>query len=207
MRLFSSITIPNSVTSIGRGALSRCTVLTNITVSSDNTQYSSKDGVLFNKNKTKLVAFPGGKSGSYAIPDSVTSIDKTAFNGCTELTIYGHDGSYAETDAQNNNIPFVAINPDVISEIIFAKTETNLTAGEKETLSFKASSVGGTGTKKYAVWYKKSSATDWTLAQNYASTTSVSIKPNYTGTYDVSVKVMDGEGTIIKKAFTIKVTA
>ena len=68
-------------------------------------------------------------------------------------------------------------------------------------------STGGTGTKKYAVWYKQSSASSWTQAQDYKTTTTVSFTPKHTGKYDVSVKVKDGAGTIVKKALTLTVNA
>jgi hypothetical protein len=64
-----------------------CTNLTSITVDNANANYSSLDGVLFNKNQTTLITFPGGKGGSYTtIPNSVTSIGDYAFNQCTNLT-------------------------------------------------------------------------------------------------------------------------
>ena len=43
---------------------------------------------------------------SIVIPDSVIEIGNSAFFGCTGLTIYGVKGSYAETYAKENNIPF-----------------------------------------------------------------------------------------------------
>ena len=82
----TSVTIPNSVTSIGEGAFAVCTGLTSINVASDNSNYCSVDGVLFNKDKTTLIQYPGGKQGAYTIPNSVTSIGETAFYGCTGLT-------------------------------------------------------------------------------------------------------------------------
>ena len=83
----TSITIPNSVTSIGSSIFYNCTSLTSIEVSGNNKNYSSLDGVLFNKNKTELITYPFGKTDSeYAIPDSVTSIGDYAFYGCTSLT-------------------------------------------------------------------------------------------------------------------------
>ena len=46
---------------------------------------------------------------SVTIPDSVTSIDWFAFYGCKKLTICGKTGSYAETYAKDNSIPFQAV--------------------------------------------------------------------------------------------------
>jgi hypothetical protein len=43
-----------------------------------------------------------------SIPGSVTYIGALAFNECPNLTIHAPAGSYAETYAKENNIPFVA---------------------------------------------------------------------------------------------------
>jgi hypothetical protein len=82
----TSVAIPNSVTSIGYAAFYSCTSLTNFLVDAANSVYSSLDGVLFNKAQTTLIQFPGGRGGSYAIPNSVTSIGQSAFSSCTGLT-------------------------------------------------------------------------------------------------------------------------
>jgi hypothetical protein len=82
----TSVTIGNGVTSIDHSAFSTCSSLTAFTVNSGNTAFSSQDGVLFNANKTTLVAYPGGKSGAYTIPNSVTAIGDSAFAYCSDLT-------------------------------------------------------------------------------------------------------------------------
>jgi hypothetical protein len=51
-----------------------------------NRFYSSVDGVLFNKSQTTLIECPGGKAGSYTVPNGVTSIGDNAFSGCASLT-------------------------------------------------------------------------------------------------------------------------
>lgn len=81
----SSITIPDSVAKIYENAFSSCGSLTEIAVSSSNPNYSSQDGALFNKDKTKLLCCPAGKSGTYITPDTVSEIGIGAFSGCRNL--------------------------------------------------------------------------------------------------------------------------
>ena len=82
----TSVAIPASVTSIGACAFNGCLRLTSINVADDNADYSSKDGVLFNKEMTTLMQYPARKTDTqYAIPNSVTSIDDSAFY-CSDLT-------------------------------------------------------------------------------------------------------------------------
>ena len=99
-----SINIPNSVTTIGAGAFRDCDSLTSITIPSSavtiignpffswhgNLNNESKafiyeDNVLFNKNKTTLIAYRA-KETNYTIPNSVTTIGDEAFWGCKSLT-------------------------------------------------------------------------------------------------------------------------
>ena len=83
----TSITIPNSVTSISGEAFENCTSLTAINVASENSNYVSVNGVLYNKDKTTIICYPAGKKdNNYKIPDSVTEIDDYAFNGCISLS-------------------------------------------------------------------------------------------------------------------------
>lgn len=75
-----SITIPASVKKIDFDAFFNCRVLARIDVDENNVNYSSKDGVLFNKTQTELICFPAGKiTYGYTVPNSVTQIGYEAF--------------------------------------------------------------------------------------------------------------------------------
>ena len=83
----TSVIIPSLVTSISSSVFYGCIRLTSISVDGSNTSYSSSNGVLFNKDKTILIAYPPGKTNTfYAIPNSVTSIDYNGFSNCDNLT-------------------------------------------------------------------------------------------------------------------------
>ena len=83
----NSITIPQGVTSIGDSAFSYCTSIEHFDVDKNNANYSDEDGVLMNKEKTTLIAYPlGKKTDSYKIPNSVISIGDGAFSECSSLS-------------------------------------------------------------------------------------------------------------------------
>ena len=95
----TSITIPDSVTSIGKGAFENCDSLTSINVASDNRYYSDENGILFNKEKTELIRYPGVKSeDAYTIPDSVEKICRGAFHQCERLKDIVFNKSLKEID-------------------------------------------------------------------------------------------------------------
>ena len=57
-----------------------CSQLAEITVDEENPYFSSENGVLFNKDKTTLIAYPEGKKDrAYTVPQSVTAIQGCAF--------------------------------------------------------------------------------------------------------------------------------
>ena len=75
-----------NLTTIGDGAFGDCTSLTAITVNANNPAFSSLAGVLFDKSQTTLLQYPGGMSGGYVIPNTVTNLETDAFYYCSRLT-------------------------------------------------------------------------------------------------------------------------
>jgi hypothetical protein len=80
-----SIIIPNSILSIGEEAFDSRKMVS-IDVASDNPNYASINGVLFDKNISTLVRYPSGKKGAYSIPNTVSVIGEYAFENCKDLT-------------------------------------------------------------------------------------------------------------------------
>jgi len=78
------IEIPDSVRSIGHQAFFAPN-LSEINVDKNNQFFVSEEGVLFNKDKTKLLFCPPIKNGTYYVPNGVTSIESQAF-WCSTLS-------------------------------------------------------------------------------------------------------------------------
>lgn len=68
-------------TASSNAILGGCWALKEINVDANNTDFSSVDGILFNKNKTTLFAYPYSKQGvtSYTIPNTVTTLEMDCF--------------------------------------------------------------------------------------------------------------------------------
>ena len=92
----TSVTIPNSVTEIRAEAFSSCNSLQGFVVEDGNSQYTAVDGVLYNSNRTALIAYPGGIEGAFEIPNTVTEIGTGAFRDCTSLTSVAIPNSVTE---------------------------------------------------------------------------------------------------------------
>jgi len=84
----TSYIIPDSVTSITQGAFDDCGKLAFIGVDSGNREFTSIDGVLFNREGTTLLRYPiGNTNTTYILPDKATSIARYAFESSTLNTV------------------------------------------------------------------------------------------------------------------------
>lgn len=83
----TEIDIPASVTNIDLtmdsmmkdGPTFGCPVLQQFNVDEENSAYCSVDGVLFNKEKTELLAYPAARQDSYDVPEGTVKIGALAF--------------------------------------------------------------------------------------------------------------------------------
>ncbi len=84
----TTVAIPASVSAIGVDAFAGCFRLESFDVDINNKNFSSSDGILYNKNATEIIKVAEAKT-EVIIPDSVTSIAEGAITGCkiTSLTI------------------------------------------------------------------------------------------------------------------------
>lgn len=87
--------------------------LKKIVVDSSNKKFCSEDGILYNKNKTKLLRFPVGKKvDEFVLPETVKDIADYAFAGCQELKKlilpknFSAFGPNSFVDCPNLNIAF-----------------------------------------------------------------------------------------------------
>ena len=83
----TEIGVPASLTKIDPKGFQLCEKLEKFTVNKDNPTYSSVDGFLLDKNKTKLVSFPPAKANTYytMLPPTIEEIGEQAFYAIDKL--------------------------------------------------------------------------------------------------------------------------
>ena len=83
----TEIGIPSTVTTIDPTGFQQAENLEKFTVNKNNTVYSSVDGFLLSKDKTKLISFPPAKAGTYytLLPPTIETIGAQAFYAINKL--------------------------------------------------------------------------------------------------------------------------
>ncbi len=116
----TEVDIPESVITIGNYVFRDCYLLNNVNVNDNNKNYCSEDGVLFDKERTRIIRYGCGRTDysytipdgvktidydafgasgylmSITIPDTITHINNNAFSGCSYLTSVYYAGSQDE---------------------------------------------------------------------------------------------------------------
>ncbi|MDO4510898.1 MAG: leucine-rich repeat protein [Bacteroidales bacterium] len=87
----TTLSIPASVTTIGGGFVQGASNLKTIEVATENQNYASYNGVLYNKSRSQLIACPPGyapESGNFLadlFPDELTTVGRDAFYQCDKI--------------------------------------------------------------------------------------------------------------------------
>ena len=112
-----------------------CSALANISVSSNNTSFSSTNGVLFNKSQTDLLTYPSAKAdASFVIPSTVTFVRDSAFSHClalarvfvpTNVTYLG-DNAFANSGNPMRSIYFQGTPPSYVSTAFSGDTSLTI---------------------------------------------------------------------------------
>ena len=108
------IIIPGSVNYIGMRAFIDCTSLTSITITEGIE--SIEEGTFCGCASLKSITIPGSvtRIGKGAFANRYDDDEPEYYVGTLDITIHGYKGSYAETYARENNIPFEEINDSVV---------------------------------------------------------------------------------------------
>lgn len=85
----TSLTLPKSIAKLSYNTFAHCENLTDIQISEDCLNYKLVDGVIYDKSGETLVFVPFYKTGSYTVPDGVTTIADSAvsYTGITDITL------------------------------------------------------------------------------------------------------------------------
>ena len=138
-RRLKSLYIGSKCTSISSQLIEACHALETLTVSSSNPNYAAIGTVLFNKDYTVLLAAPS-TSGHYIIPDTVSTIDKYAFQnqnysdpnyiGLTGVTIPSSVLTIGDGAFSNQNLTTVTVPSSVtsIGNLVFRSNDSLISA-------------------------------------------------------------------------------
>jgi|GEM_PF-425485 len=191
--VLSTVSIGRGVTSMGTRVFSDCGSLTSINVDSDNPNYTSIDGVLYNKNVTKLIAYPGGLSGSFIIPDGVTEIGDYAFelSALTSVTIPDSVITIGNSTFRQSALTSIII-PDSVSSMGFSSFYG--------CSSLSSATIGDNVTSLYTYTFKDCTALSSVIIGS--KVTSIGFQAFYRCEALTAITLPYGLTTIINEAFS-----
>ena len=132
----TSLTLSSKMTKFWWHNVVGCTSLTEILVADGSENFSSKDGVLFNSDGTRLICYPTGKTGnSYVVPDGTLNIETRAFAEAVHL----RSVTVANTVAY---LGYGVFQKSAVTDVVFAE-------GGTEDLTFDATAPAGSTSSNY----------------------------------------------------------
>ncbi|MCX4286863.1 MAG: leucine-rich repeat protein, partial [Clostridia bacterium] len=118
----ASVNIPANVIYVGEYAFVGLTNLNAFTVSADNPYYSSVDGLLYNKDGSKLISVPAGRTGSLQLPQTIqtigfgafenTKLSAVSFDPSANILTFGYRAFYAAENLTEITIPASVVSVD-----------------------------------------------------------------------------------------------
>ena len=159
--------------------------------------FKDEDGTVLQSGKTAYGTIPvyNGET-----PIKSATAEKTyTFNGWDkELSEVLGDAVYTATYKET------AIETPLSNDS--AVSTTSVTVGK--TVKITGAASGGTAPYKYAFYYKRGNAANWTLkGTEYGTATTADLTPAYADTYQVKVNVKDSKGAVVSRIFTITSSA
>ena len=141
----NTITLPYSITEIGDSIFYNCKSLTSIKVAVANQNFTSYNGVLYDIDGKKLLAYPYNKTDeAYKLSDNLESIEKNVFNGFEILKSamfpesLTHIGDTAFENCTNLDNVLIPKNVTSIGNNAFSNCSANLVIyGEKDSYAEK----------------------------------------------------------------------
>ena len=132
----TSITMPNTLKTVGGFSLYGCEKLISVKIPDSVTNIMNH--AFYNCTSLQNIT----------IPNSVTSIGNDAFYNCPSLSIYGCANSYAQTYANENNIPFKPVTETVaVTSVAISSSTLNLDKGKTAALTATVSPSNATDKK------------------------------------------------------------
>lgn len=117
-----SVYIGANVQFVGEYSFTDLDSLTAFTVDADNPYYTAVDGVLYNKDCTKLISMPAGRTGSFTIPNTVEVLGFGAFENSqlseinvapeTQLVTFGCRAFYHAQNLTSFTVPASVVSID-----------------------------------------------------------------------------------------------
>lgn len=136
-----SLMLPASVTYIVPETIYDCAKLQSITVPTSNPAYRSIDGILYNKNRTQLIAYPSAKATTlYVMPDSIWYWRRFISDSLSSLVL--SDSLYNYEDPENIRCAHVKL-PSTVRGATIGKVniEYNIPATVRNYLSSSGRSI------------------------------------------------------------------
>ncbi len=199
-----SLTIPGNCDIINSDAFAYCTALQSVTwlKGTHGSQSQSLSGSVFYgcKNLKKV-----------CLMSTVGSIGSNVFYQCDNVTIYGQKGSYAETYAKQNDIPFQVYTGQAL-KITGKSSTSSISVGGKITLT--GTATGGNGSYTYSYLVHNKDTNQWSrLTSSFTSSNTYTWTAGSAGNREFFIEVKDASGKTVRSsainvsvANTLKIT-